>query len=68
MYYQDRLAGQGFSRVLLGGSGHLPDTVDMARQGLEERLGGKVDPLGPSDVLTPLTGMLLRTRRETVGA
>jgi Tfp pilus assembly PilM family ATPase len=68
MYYQDRLAGQGFSRVLLGGSGHLPGAVDMARQGLEERLGAKVDPLGPSDVLTPLTGMLLRTRRETVGA
>jgi Tfp pilus assembly PilM family ATPase len=68
MYYQDRLAGQGFSRVLLGGEGRVPGAVDLARRGLEERLGGKVDSLGPSDVLTPLTGMLLRTRRETVGA
>ena len=67
MYYQDRLAGQGFSRVLLGGSGRVPGAVDMARRDLEERLGGNVDTLGPSDVLTPLTGMLLRTRREAVG-
>jgi Tfp pilus assembly PilM family ATPase len=67
MYYQDRLAGQGFSRVLLGGSGRVPGAVDMARRDLEERLGGRVDQLGPSDVLTPLTGMLLRTRREAVG-
>jgi Tfp pilus assembly PilM family ATPase len=68
MYYQDRLAGQGFSRVLLGGSGRVPGAVDIARRGLEERLGGNVDALGPSDVLAPLTGMLLRTRREAVSA
>jgi Tfp pilus assembly PilM family ATPase len=68
MYYQDRLAGQGFSRVMLGGSGRTPDAVDLARRGLEERLGGSVDALGPSDVLTPLTGMLLRTRREALSA
>ena len=68
MYYQDRLAGQGFSRVLLGGSGRAADALDTARRGLEERLGARVDPLGPSDVLTPLTGMLMRARREAVGA
>ena len=28
MYYQDRLAGQGFARVLLGGSGRVPGAVD----------------------------------------
>jgi type IV pilus assembly protein PilM len=67
MYYQDRLAGQGFSRVLLGGSGRTADALDTARRGLEERLGARVDPLGPSDVLAPLTGMLLRARREAVG-
>jgi type IV pilus assembly protein PilM len=67
MYYQDRLSGQGFSRVLLGGSGHAAGVLDVARQGLEERLGTPVEPFGPSDVLTPLTGMLLRTRREAVG-
>jgi type IV pilus assembly protein PilM len=67
MYYQDRLAGQGFSRVFLGGSGREPGAVEIARRGLEERLGTRVDPMGPSDVLTPLAGILLRTRRESVG-
>jgi type IV pilus assembly protein PilM len=67
MYYQDRLAGQGFSRVLLGGNGRAAGALDIARQGLEERLGTRVEALGPSDVLTPLMGMLLRTRREAVG-
>jgi type IV pilus assembly protein PilM len=67
MYYQDRLEGQGFARVLLGGSGRAPGAVEDARRGLEERLGTRVEPMGPSDVLTPLMGMLLRTRREAVG-
>jgi Tfp pilus assembly PilM family ATPase len=68
MYYQDRLEGQGFARVLLGGSGRTPGAVDDARRGLEERLDTRVEPMGPSDVLTPLMGMLLRTRQEAVGA
>jgi len=67
MYYQDRLAGQGFSRVLLGGSGRAPGAVDLAQRGLEERLGTRVEAMGPSDVLSPLMGMLLRTRKEAVG-
>jgi hypothetical protein len=53
--------------VLLGGSGRTADALDLARRGLEERLGARVDPLGASDVLTPLTGMLQRARREAVG-
>jgi type IV pilus assembly protein PilM len=84
MYYQDRLSGQGFARVLLGGSGRAPGAVHMARQSLQERLGATVEPIDPTivaaptdrvgvtedllDVLAPLTGMLLRTRQEAVGA
>jgi hypothetical protein len=67
MYYQDRLEGQGFARVLLGGSGRTPGAVEDARRGLEERLDTRVEPMGASDVLTPLMGMLLRTRKEAVG-
>ena len=80
MYYQDRLSGQGFARVLVGGSGRAPDSVDAARQSLEARLGTHVEPIDPTataglsdrigvtpdllDALAPLTGMLLRTQRE----
>jgi type IV pilus assembly protein PilM len=83
MYYQDRLSGQGFTRVLLGGSGRTSGAVDLARRNLEERLGATVEPIdstavaAPSDrigvtgelrdILAPLTGMLLRTRQEAVG-
>ena len=82
MYYQDRLAGRGFSRVFLGGIGRVPGTVDLARRNLEARLGTLVEPIDPtrgatlSDriyatpdlmaTLSPLVGMLLRTRREAV--
>lgn len=78
MYYQDRLSGAGFSRVMLGGSGRTAGAVDVARQSLEERIGTAVDPIDPTqavslsdrigvtadlmDVLSPLVGMLLRTR------
>jgi type IV pilus assembly protein PilM len=81
MYYQDRLSGSGFSRVLVGGSGRTPGAVDVARQNLEERLGIAVEPIDPTqiaslsdrigvtadlmDVLAPLVGMLLRTRGAT---
>jgi hypothetical protein len=66
MYYQDRLAGQGFARVLLGGTGRMPGAVEVARAALEERLDTRVEPIGPSDVLTAVAGMLMRTRREAV--
>jgi type IV pilus assembly protein PilM len=79
MYYQDRLAGQGFRRVLLGGSGRSIGAFDEARQDLEERLGTHVEPIDPTasvalpdrmgippnvqDVLAPLAGTLLAQSR-----
>jgi Tfp pilus assembly PilM family ATPase len=84
MYYEDRLAGQGFTRVLLGGTGRVVGAVDLARRSLEERLGVRVEPIDPTtaagltdrivatpdlmDLLAPLVGMLLRTRQEAVTA
>jgi type IV pilus assembly protein PilM len=82
MYYQDRLNGRGFSRILLGGLGKAPGAVDMARRNLEEHMGSVVEPIDPTSgatltdriqptpelmaTLSPLVGMLLRTRREAV--
>jgi type IV pilus assembly protein PilM len=84
MYYQDRLEGQRFERVLLGGSGRLAGVLESARRNLQERLGGSVEPIDPSrtaaltdristtpdlmDALSPLVGMALRTRSEAVTA
>lgn len=81
MYYEDRLEGRGFSRVLLGGIAPPELSIDAARQGLEERLGASVEWIRvapPSDritvtpgltaALTPLVGILMRTHREAVGA
>jgi type IV pilus assembly protein PilM len=82
MYYQDRLGGRGFTRILLGGLGKTPGAVDMARRNLEEHMGSSIEPIDPTRgaaltdrisptpelmaTLSPLVGMLLRTRRETV--
>jgi len=84
MYYQDRLAGQGFARVLLGGAGRAAGTVAQARRDLEERLAAPVEAIDLTavaalpdrigappdlvDVLGPLTGVLLRAQREAVSA
>jgi Tfp pilus assembly PilM family ATPase len=84
MYYQDRLAGEGFARVLLGGSNGAGGIVDHLHQSLEERLGAVVESIDPTsaatlpdritatselmDALSPLTGVLLRTRAEVVSA
>jgi hypothetical protein len=84
MYYEDRLSGRGFARVLLGGMGRSAGAVEDARRSLEERLGSRVEPIDPtlaarptdrisvsaesSAALAPLLGILLRTRREAVGA
>ncbi len=78
MYYEDRLHGSGFARVLLAGAARLPGGADTVRRGLEERLGlgvEAVDPRGAAslvdrigappellDVLAPLVGVLLRER------
>jgi type IV pilus assembly protein PilM len=80
MYYQDRLEGRGFSRILLGGIGRLQGEVDLARRNLEARMGTVVEPIDPTRgaaltdrihatpelmaTLSPLVGMLLRTRHE----
>jgi type IV pilus assembly protein PilM len=84
MYYQDRLSGQGFSRVLLGGIGRGAAALEQMKRGLEEHLGVAVQPIDPTqaaaltdritaapDVLStlaPLVGLLVRTRAEAVGA
>ncbi len=84
MYYQDRLSGQGFARVLLGGTGRSTVAAAAARQSLEERLATVVEPIDAardaalgdrmqvapdvSAALAPLAGVLLRTRMETVTA
>jgi type IV pilus assembly protein PilM len=84
MYYQDRLSGQGFTRVFIGGSGRMPGAVDAARRELEERLQMTAEPIDAigavtvadrislgsdlMDVLAPLAGILLRTHREPVHA
>jgi len=82
MYYQDRLSGQGFTRVLVGGTGRPGGDLEMARRGLEDRLGVPVETIDPTRVaaftdritvtrdvmarLAPLVGMMLRTRQEPV--
>jgi type IV pilus assembly protein PilM len=84
MYYQDRLSGRGFARVLLGGDGRGVGGVDRARGDLEARLGLMVEPidwtnaaampesmrLTPEgfDLVAPLAGVLVRVHRETVHA
>jgi type IV pilus assembly protein PilM len=44
MYFEDRLAGQGFSRVLLAGASTSADTAVLGRE-LEARLGVRVEPV-----------------------
>ena len=79
MYYEDRLSGGGFGRVLIAGGGRLPGGSESVRRGLEERLGVSVDAVDPRaaaalqdrigaspellDVLAPLVGMLVRERK-----
>ncbi|HEX5475639.1 MAG TPA: pilus assembly protein PilM [Vicinamibacterales bacterium] len=46
MYYEDRLGGAGFGRVVLAGAaGHGSDGGERARRNLEERLGTRVESL-----------------------
>jgi type IV pilus assembly protein PilM len=84
MYYQDRLSGRGFERVLLGGRGEAPGDEDRARRELEDRLGHRVEGIDPlqavalgsrlrasaetNEMLAPLVGILLRTQREALTA
>jgi Tfp pilus assembly PilM family ATPase len=79
MYYEDRLHGGGFARVLIAGGARLPGGSENVRRGLEQRLNlgvEAVDPRGAAalqdriaaspellDVLAPLVGLLLRERK-----
>ena len=51
MYYEDRLSGTGFSRVLLAGSGSTATRrgadADYLRRALEQRLTARVDQVDP---------------------
>ncbi len=74
MYYEDRLQGAGFSRVIVCGA--AGDGGDEIRRSLEERLTTKVEAIDPRraagladritaaptllDALAPLVGLLLR--------
>jgi Tfp pilus assembly PilM family ATPase len=79
MYYEDRLNGAGFGRVMIAGGGRLPGGAENVRRGLEERLHVAVESVDPRstaglqdrisasadllDVLAPLVGMLVRDRK-----
>jgi type IV pilus assembly protein PilM len=56
MYYEDRLSGSGFARVVLAGGGS-PATqggqdADYLRRALEQRLGTRVDAVDPRNAAT----------------
>lgn len=77
MYYEDRLAGAGFRRVLVCGATDARDS-DALRRGLADRLATSVETVNPTgaaslpdrrgvspgllDAMTPLVGLVLRTR------
>jgi type IV pilus assembly protein PilM len=53
MYYEDRLSGAGFGRVVLAGAGSSDalggQDADYMRRTFEQRLGTKVDAVDPRD-------------------
>ena len=79
MYYEDRLHGAGFARVVIAGAARLPSGAESVRRDLEQRLRMNVEAVDPRtaaalqdriaaspellDVLAPLVGMLLRERK-----
>ena len=58
MYYEDRLSGSGFGRVVLTGGGSPASQgaqdADYLRRALEDRLGTKVDSIDPRNAATLL--------------
>jgi type IV pilus assembly protein PilM len=81
MYYEDRLEGKGFQRVLLGGVAPPDVSLEEAREALVARLNAPVEWIrvaaaadritltpGVAAALTPLVGILMRTHREAVSA
>lgn len=59
MYYEDRLSGAGFSRVLLAGD--AVHGVDDVRRSLEQRLDVRIESV-PQPELASLIGVLARER------
>ena len=84
MYYQDRLSGGRFTRVLVGGLGRGSGAVDLVRRSIEDRLGVSVEAVNPTavaqltnridaspeimDRLGPLVGISLRGRARGAAA
>ncbi len=78
MYYEDRLGGGAFSRVILAGASSYGPQADVLRHQIEERLGVRPQALdvrggvalrdriaaGPEllDTIAPAVGVLLRSR------
>jgi hypothetical protein len=60
MYYEDRLKGTGFSRVVLAGG--AVKGVDAVRRSLEQRLDVRIDQIAQPD-LAPLVGIIARERQ-----
>jgi hypothetical protein len=56
MYYEDRLSGSGFARVLLAGAGgggaRQAGEVELVRRSLQERLAATVDTVDPRAAVT----------------
>jgi type IV pilus assembly protein PilM len=83
MYYEDRLQGPGFSRVILAGGSVAGADIERLRLSLEQRVATPVETIDPRqaaaltdrisaapallDSLAPLVGLLLRDR-QTVTA
>ena len=53
MYYEDRLHGGGFARVLIAGGARLPGGAESVRRGLEERLRCRVESVDPRGAAAP---------------
>lgn len=60
MYYEDRLKGGGFTRVMLAGG--AVQGVEAVRQSLEQRLDVRIEPVSHPD-LASLIGILARERQ-----
>jgi type IV pilus assembly protein PilM len=79
MYYEDRLKGAGFSRVILAGGSRAGAEVEQLRASLEQRVAAAIETIDPRqaaaltdritagpallDTLAPLVGVLLRDRQ-----
>lgn len=78
MYYEDRLKGAGFARVILAGGSQAAADLAQIRRSLEERVSAPVETIDPTqavaltdritaapaflETLAPLVGLLLRDR------